>query len=46
MTYLVLLLALLIAYVLTDLLRLVRSDGLGHRPPPASHPPYFSRLPG
>ncbi|MCW2616553.1 MAG: hypothetical protein JWN08_3547 [Frankiales bacterium] len=45
MTYLVIVLVLLCAYVLTDLLRLLRSDGLGHRPPPSSHPPYFSRLP-
>ena len=38
--------AVLAGVVVVPLWRLVRQDGLGHRPPPASHVPWFDRSEG
>lgn len=41
MTFLLIVLVLLSLAALVDLLHEVRTDGLGHRPPPTC-PPYFA----
>ena len=36
----------LLAALVVPLWRVVRQDGRGHRPPPASHVPWFDRSEG